>query len=310
MLNLSPPKGCQEMPHWDDMKCLMHLAKGRTMTNAAFALQTNVSTVSRRLERLNRSLGQSVITKHGNTWELTPYGEALAQSAIDFQISLDLLEANASKGLNGAPIARSVTLSASDVIVSKYISRFIGSFSQTHPSIELNIVCDSAAGSLAEGTVDLSILLDRPTKGRLVYRKAGAIETGIYAKAGEKPDRWIGLDRAQDNSPEMKLALSYFQNEPDMRISTLSAIKQTVLETGWAGIGAAVLYPISEGFEPIAGPHSTMTRDTWIAYHETRRHDDALRIVADWIVDIFATVRLEAEIAEKERNKAASFAAE
>lgn len=285
------------MSNWDDMKCLMHLAKGRTMTNAAFALQTNVSTVSRRLERLNKSLGQSVIIKHGNTWELTPYGEALAQSAIDFQISLDLLEANASRDQNGAPIARSVTLSASDVVVTKFLSRFIGDFSRSYPAIELNIVCDNAPGSLAEGTVDLSIMLERPTKGRLVCRKAGAIETGIYAKIGEKPNKWIGLDRSQDNSPEMKLAMSYFQTEPDMRISTLYAIKQTVIETGWAGIGAAIFYPKSEGFAPIAGEHSTVMRDTWIAYHETRRHDDALRIVADWIVDIFATIRLEAEIA-------------
>lgn len=44
------------MTNWDDLKSLMQLAQSETMTNAAFALKTNVSTVSRRLERLNRSL--------------------------------------------------------------------------------------------------------------------------------------------------------------------------------------------------------------------------------------------------------------
>lgn len=54
------------MPNWNGLKCLMHLAGSQTMTNAVFARKANVSTVSRRLERLNRSLAEPGLVKFGN----------------------------------------------------------------------------------------------------------------------------------------------------------------------------------------------------------------------------------------------------
>ena len=72
------------MANWDDLKCLMHLAKGKTMTNASIALRTNVSTVSRRLERLNSELASPVLLKQGNGWDLTAYGRRLAEASLEF----------------------------------------------------------------------------------------------------------------------------------------------------------------------------------------------------------------------------------
>ena len=90
-------------------------------------------------------------------------------------------------------------------------------------------------------------------------RKVGAIYTGIFAKKSTRPTKWIGLDHSKDNWPEMELAKHIFKSDPELRINTLDGIKSAVEQTGWVGQ----------------------------VYHETRRHDTALRYVCDWIIQVF-----------------------
>ena len=86
----------------------------------------------------------------------------------------------------------------------------------------------------ADGTVDLALHLERPSKGRLMCRKVGAIHTGIFAKKSTHPTKWIGLDHSMDNWPEMELAKQILNSELELRINTLDGIKSAVEQTGWA----------------------------------------------------------------------------
>ena len=290
------------MTNWDDLKCLMQLAQSETMTNAAFALKTNVSTVSRRLERLNRSLGEPALVKFGNGWKLTSYGKRLAEAAADFQVSLHQIETEELKAQNAKQMLRKISLSAPHVIVSNYLSGHFAAFSDAHPGIELNIVAENKHERTADDTVDLALHLERPNKGRLICRKVGVIRTGIFAKKSTKPTKWIGLDHSMDTWPEMELAKQIFNSGPELRINTLDGIKSAVEQTGWAGLGVDVLYPVKDGWQPIepnpvqgkegefkilSGLKSGYTREVWLVYHETRRHDAALRYVCDWISEVF-----------------------
>ncbi len=290
------------MTNWDDLKCLMHLARSHTMTNAAFALKANVSTVSRRLERLNSSLAEPALVKFGNGWKLTPYGERLAEASADFQVSLNQIETAELNAQNAKQVSRKITLSAPHVLVSAYLSGFFAGFADLHPGIELNIVAENRHERTADGTVDLALHLERPSKGRLMCRKVGAIHTGIFAKKSTHPTKWIGLDHSMDNWPEMELAKQIFNSEPELRINTLDGIKSAVEQTGWAGLGIDALYPEHQGWKVIKSDDayasegedktqgslkSGYAREVWLVYHETRRHDTALRYVCDWIIKVF-----------------------
>ena len=279
----------RRMPNWDDIKCLMHLSKGKTMTNASIALRTNVSTVSRRLERLNSELASPVLLKQGNGWDLTAYGRRLADAALDFQLQMDRLEAETLEAASGKMVARSVILSAPDILISRYLSRYVHEFSNDYPGIELSILSETHSGSVADGTIDVSLMVERPTKGRMVCRKAGTIQTGIFAKQGSKPTKWIGLDRSQDHLPEMKAAFEFFGCEPELRMSTMAGIRRTIETTDWAGIGTRILYPEADHFMIIGGEVALHDREIWLGFHETRRHDNAIREVCEWIVDMFKT---------------------
>jgi len=287
------------MTNWDDFKCLMHLARSQTMTNAALALKTNVSTVSRRLERLNSSLAEPALVKFGNGWKLTSYGEKLAEAAANFQVSLNQIETEEINVQNAKQVSRKITLSAPHVLVSAYLSGFFAGFADLHPGIELNIVAENKHERTADGTVDLALHLERPSKGRLMCRKVGTIHTGIFAKKSTHPTKWIGLDHSMDNWPEMERAKKIFNSEPELRINTLECIKSAVEKTGWAGLGIDALYQENQGWKTIeadacdvesktlAGMKPNYAREVWLVYHETRRHDTALRYVCDWIIQVF-----------------------
>ena len=131
------------MTNWDDFKCLMHLARSQTMTNAALALKTNVSTVSRRLERLNSSSAEPALVKFGNGWKLTSYGEKLAEAAANFQVSINQIETEEINVQNAKQVSRKITLSAPHVLVSAYLSGFFAGFADLHPGIELNIIVEN-----------------------------------------------------------------------------------------------------------------------------------------------------------------------
>ena len=296
------------MSNWDDLKCLMHLARNQTMTNAASALKTNVSTISRRLERLNSSLAEPALVKFGNGWKLTSYGEKLAEASTHFQIALNQVETEALNGQNTKQVSRKITLSAPHVLVSAYLSGFFAGFADLHPGIELNIVAENKHERTADGAVDLALHLERPSKGRLMCRKVGAIHTGIFAKKSTHPTKWIGLDHSMDNWPEMELAKQIFKSEPELRINTLDGIKSAVEQTGWAGLGIDALYPEHQGWKAIhshascasegeakilSGLKSGYAREVWLVYHETRRHDAALRYVCDWIIQVFQQTQLK-----------------
>ena len=287
------------MPNWNDLKCLMHLARSQTMTNAAFALKANVSTVSRRLERLNSSFAEPALVKFGNGWKLTPYGDKLAEAAAHFQVSLNRIETEEINGDNAKQVSRKITLSAPHVLVSAYLSGFFAGFADLHPGIELNIVAENKHERTADGTVDLALHLERPSKGRLMCRKVGVLQTGIFAKKSTHPTKWTGLDHSMDNWPEMERAKQIFKSEPELRINTLECIKSAVEKTGWAGLGIDALYPENQGWKTIeadacdvesktlAGMKPNYAREVWLVYHETRRHDTALRYVCDWIIQVF-----------------------
>lgn len=290
------------MTNWDDLKCLMHLARSETMTNAAFSLKTNVSTVSRRLERLNRTLAEPALLKFGNGWKLTASGKRLAEAAANFQVTLHQIENEELKAQNARQVSRRISLSAPHVIVSNYLSGYFAAFAEAHPGIELNIVAENRHERTADGTVDLALHLERPNKGRLICRKVGAIQTGIFAKSSSRPTKWIGLGHGMDTWPEMELAKQIFNSDPELRINTLDGIKSAVVQTGWAGLGVDVLYPEHDGWEPIepdpvhgtdgdfkilSGLKSGYSREVWLVYHETRRHDAALRYVCEWISEVF-----------------------
>ena len=272
------------MLNWDDLRCLVCLGRGQTLSSAALALSTSVSTVSRRIERMNADASEPIATKNGTTWQLTEHGQKLAQAALMFQENLDQIEGASVESGRGKLAPRIITLTAPDAIIRYYLTPKLAEFAEREPKIELNVISDPFGKRLGEGKVDLSLLVEPPSFGRHLVQKVGKTIDGIFCKKGTIPDKWIGLDRSLDDTKVMKMGRAYFGKDPDLRLSNLSLIKEILDESGWAGVGMDVLYPKNEGYQKLGGEAFCSELDVWLSYHETRRHDKALQIVRDFLI--------------------------
>ena len=110
------------MLNWDDLRCLVCLGRGQTLSSAALALSTSVSTVSRRIERMNADASEPIATKNGTTWQLTEHGQKLAQAALMFQENLDQIEGASVGSGRGKLAPRIITLTAPDAIIRYYLT--------------------------------------------------------------------------------------------------------------------------------------------------------------------------------------------
>jgi DNA-binding transcriptional LysR family regulator len=66
-----------------DLRCMLVVAEERCVTRAAARLYLSQPALSRRIRRLERSVGSTLLLRHSRSVSLTPAGAALAAGARD-----------------------------------------------------------------------------------------------------------------------------------------------------------------------------------------------------------------------------------
>jgi DNA-binding transcriptional LysR family regulator len=279
--------------NWDDYRIVMALARFGSMSDAARNIGTNVTTVSRRIQRLSEGTNEQIVTRTKNGWALTGHGAALVQLAEEFDSRLAELNAGVPQ-TDMAP--RRICISTIEFLMNDCLVPFLPAFQDTCPNVELDIIAGDKTVSLAYGEADVSIRLNRPTEGRLIGKQIGTVPTGCFRNEGSFDPDWIGLPRELDWTPEMQCAQAFFGRPPSLRLQTFQSIVKAAKLTGMGCIAPAFLLPEGESLRSLRGTkgavHCTVEREVWLVFHETRRKDTALRQVADWIEYCFKSMQL------------------
>ncbi len=273
------------MDNWDDLKFIVALARFGSMAQAARHLRTNTSTVSRRIKRIIETTGVTVFHKGQNDWELTQDGRKLFEIAARFE---DELTEFSSAQQNESQRERVIRISTLEFLINDVLSPNLGGFYQQHPNINLELSSNDQVVSLAFGEADLAIRLVRPDEGRLIVKSIGNIEMGVYGLPKCTETDWIGLPSELDGTQEMKNGFAYFKKPPSIRLASFHAITNAVLQTGLPGIGPRFILMNNTGLVPLESKCELLPRQTWLVFHETRRNDQALREVANWVEQAFA----------------------
>lgn len=75
--------------NWDDLKLLYAVARRRSLLGAAHELDLAVSTVSRRLTKLERAMGTPLLERRADGCSLTEAGRRLSRLAEGLAADLD-----------------------------------------------------------------------------------------------------------------------------------------------------------------------------------------------------------------------------
>ena len=280
--------------NWDDMRIFLALARSRTLSGAASSASQNATTVSRRLRRLETSLGAALFERGPNGQTLTEAGSRLLAHA-------EAMETNAMAVRQDAEVGSGLTgtlrISVSEGFGTWFVARRLGRFAAEHPGIAIDLVASTGFLNPSRREADIAIMLQRPKGGPLIAAKLTDYRLGAYAardyldEAGPVDSveeltmrRLIGYVPNLIYSPELRYLAEIDERlEPEIRSSSITA--QAWLISGGVGCGILPCFIGSAmpGLVRLLPHEVSIQRTFWLVVHRDMRRVGRVEAFIAWL---------------------------
>ncbi|WP_308915192.1 LysR family transcriptional regulator [Jannaschia sp. LMIT008] len=268
------------MDNWDDLKFVLAMMRHGTMSAAARYLNTNVATVSRRLERMSQTLETPLFEKRGQNFVPTEAAERLGALAED----LDQRLRGTLSGLHADDQEAQVPLelAAPPAVHEHYLLPRLNALVNYLPQVMLTLTDKVFAQGLGEA--DIQIRVGRPEGGRLKARKFRDYALRVYHRDDRPLDHnWIGLSQRYPDSDYLRRIHKGASDQPRFRVEEMPMAYQTARETGMPALLPDFMIREGDGLVLADLGENALPGELWITYHETRHGDATLRSVVDWL---------------------------
>lgn len=280
-----------------DFGILLDLKRAGSFSGAAKRAGVAVSTVARRLDAVEARLKLRLVDRRMNGAVLTPDGERIAALVEPLVDGIARLERAAAALRTGAG-RDSVTLSATEFIVSDVLAPALPRLAAAHPRVALTLRSEAQVVSLAGREADLALRMTRPEGNSLFARKLPEQRIGLFASsaylAGRAPaaidlsaERLLVYDDSYGRLPELDwIGTLGLEHAVALRTgSTRALLSATLAGAGlglvsWTAARAAGLIEI-----PLPAP--LPVRAPWLVVHRDLRRVPAIRAVHGWVVETF-----------------------
>jgi DNA-binding transcriptional LysR family regulator len=166
----------------DDLILLLTLARTGRMVTSGEILGLDHTTVSRRIRRLERDLGLTLIARGSNGWEITELGLAIARAAHPLETVLRDVHAIATGGPDG--LRGVVRIAAPDGFGATFVPAAAARLRRKHPQIRIELVTSTRPTTLREAGHDLTISVGRPSTKRLISEPLTEYSLRLYQSTG------------------------------------------------------------------------------------------------------------------------------
>ncbi|WMN58789.1 LysR family transcriptional regulator [Pseudoalteromonas xiamenensis] len=164
--------------NWDLLYNYMVFSKCGKMRKAASMLNISVSTLSRRMEKLESDLNMSLFRRNANGIAFTEEGYRLAEycKLLDGSIA----EISQAMRLTENNIRKVVRCSIVADIARYLIIPHLNEFYQNNPNILMEMDTSMQLVDLANEDWDLAVRFSRPERGALIVKRLGSTRIGLY----------------------------------------------------------------------------------------------------------------------------------
>jgi LysR family transcriptional regulator, transcriptional activator for dmlA len=181
----------------DDAQFFATVSTARSLTAAARELGTSVSTVSKRLSRLEARLGTRLVARTTRSFSLTSEGERYALGAK--RIASDLVALEDSLSDAGEPAGR-IRVQTSAGIGRHHISPLVGEFCARHRRVQVDVQLSPLPLGAIESSFDVGIRVgsihdSRLTAKRLCHNTRIVCAAPDYVRRHGRPEHPSELSR-------------------------------------------------------------------------------------------------------------------
>ncbi|MGE3870931.1 MAG: LysR family transcriptional regulator [Pseudorhodoplanes sp.] len=280
---------------WDDLRYFLAVARAGRLTAAAVRLQQNHTTVSRRIEALEKALAAPLFDRRPQGYRLTEFGQRLLATAETVESATLAVPTN----IRGSkpPVSGGVRIGAPDGFGTCFLAPRLGQLCRDFPGLDPELVTMPRLFSLSRREADIAISLNRPAQGRLFARKLIDYELGLYATKGYLSGR-PAIRHAADLRNHLLIGyvddfiftpeLNYLPHilpglTAQIRASNLVAQCYATL----AGAGICVLPLFMAGQEPRLVPvlreSVRLVRAFWLVTHADLHNLPQIRATSDFV---------------------------
>lgn len=279
---------------WNDARYFLAIARARSLSGAGRALKVEQSTVGRRLQALERSLGARLFDRTPAGYLLTSAGDSLLAHAE--RIEDEALSAERAVLGREARVAGEVRMTTPQAFGSLLIAPLLARLHARQPEVVVELLADNANLSLTRREADLAMRLGRPSQPLLVIRRLGDVANGIYASRAylRRRGRPGGGDLTghdvvdYDDSYLQKQAISWFHQRTrggrrTVRINNSHGLAAAIAAGMGIGPLPCWLGDSTPGLERVM-PEQGYVQDLWLVLHRDLRYVARIRAVADFFL--------------------------
>lgn len=275
--------------NWDDIKLFLAIARSKSISGAAQNLKVQHSTVSRRLHKLENTVGSRLFDRKRSGLTLTEAGYQVYDSALKMEaeaINIDSQLHFKDRDCEGQLVVAVLNDMASGILMPIF-ARFI----KQYPKVQLHIKGSSSTASLAQREADVAIRLTNTPVDTLIGKRILTVSSTVYGqkqylqnqkKALLEPE-WLGAEccHYHRNWTSQSCDVSTHQLYSDDSNITLSAIK--------AGLGISYLPCYMGDDDPelqrVCEPQEKHDLGLWLLIHPDLKHSSRVRTFREYMVE-------------------------
>ena len=164
--------------NWDDIKIFLEVARAERLSTAAKRLTMDASTVSRRLHKLEESIGTKLFDRTQEGHVLTADGEILLSSAC--KMEQDAQHALSNIHNNNEENCGLVRIGVTEALGNFFVSPNLLSLQQQHPNIDVHLLLFSRYVKISRNEADIAIAVERPKSTSMIVSKLCDYKLQLY----------------------------------------------------------------------------------------------------------------------------------
>ncbi len=170
---------------WDDLRIIKTLSQCGNRNDTAKKLGINVSTVSRRVAQVEKTLGVALFDHRRSGYMLTAEGEELR--ALGERVELDIVSVARRVSRAGEGPLGKLRITTSDSLLLYFLTPIIADFKALNEGIAIEVLVGNQTLSLARDESDIAVRATKKPSESLVGRKLASIAWASYGSTRSAP---------------------------------------------------------------------------------------------------------------------------
>jgi len=205
-------------PDWESLRIFLEVARSGSARGAADALGIHYTSISRRVDALERQAGGRLFDRSQKGFALTALGQSIQRHAEQMESAAHALV----RQISGADtrLTGSLTLATTTTLAAYLLADDLAAFCQEHPGLSLQIRTGYQFADLIRGEADVIIRASNSPGDQLVGKRLATYHEHVYGTPAylERHSPWqrepdcVWIDWRTEEAARKRHKVGTFQN--------------------------------------------------------------------------------------------------